>query len=105
MLHVMLRSLDEKEKPYWSDHLQELLIIYNATPHELTDSSPHLLMFRKEADLPLDFLLGKTTEAVYMVAEHIEWLREAHKRAGEWVKKITEERKRKANEKLPSQLI
>lgn len=58
-------------------------------------------MFGKEAEVPLDLLLNQTTAAVEhtnWVIEHVERLREAHRRAGERMK-------RKADEKLPSRLV
>lgn len=48
-LMTMLRTLEDKEKLRWSDHLVELVMIYNATPHAASGISLHCIVFGKEA--------------------------------------------------------
>lgn len=61
-MHEVLRTLEAKEKCRWSDHLPELMMIYNATPHATDNVYPHLLVFGKAATF--DFLLDLTTNTV-----------------------------------------
>ncbi len=57
-LHDRLRTLPADKKKRWPDHLQELVFMYNCTPHSSTGLSPFLVFMGQEPTLPIDLVLG-----------------------------------------------
>lgn len=53
-LHDLLRTLPADQKRRWTEHLQQVVSVYNATPHATTGFSPFFLMFGKHPRLPFD---------------------------------------------------
>ena len=54
----MLKTLEEKEKLYWEDHLAKIASAYNSTVHKTTGFSPYFLMFGRETRLLIDMIFG-----------------------------------------------
>uniref|UniRef100_A0A667WTY7 Integrase catalytic domain-containing protein n=1 Tax=Myripristis murdjan TaxID=586833 RepID=A0A667WTY7_9TELE len=54
----MLGTLDPKRKQKWSQNISQLVHAYNCTRNEATGYSPYLLMFGREARLPVDICFG-----------------------------------------------
>ena len=50
----MLKSIPEKEKSSWMDHLPKLMFAYNATVNKTTQFSPFFLLMGREPRLPID---------------------------------------------------
>ena len=53
-MHNLLRTLDEQQKMKWPQHLPELTMMYNCTPHASTGYPPYQLMFGREPRLLVD---------------------------------------------------
>ncbi|KAG8000991.1 hypothetical protein GBF38_018384, partial [Nibea albiflora] len=77
----MLRTLADKEKERWKDHLQKTVHAYNCTCHESTGYSPYFLLYGRHPHLPVDLLFGlvgeQSTESHNSYAE-------------KWAEKMTE---------------
>lgn len=77
----MLRTLTDREKERWKEHLPQMIHAYNCTRHESTGYSPHYLLYGQHPRLPVDLLFGllDNTESV------------THKGyVDKWSKRITE---------------
>ena len=98
-LQQLLRSLSAEKKGRWPLHLPELLQAYNCTPHSSTGFSPHFLLFGQNPRLPIDQLLGRTSEgavgAVDWVRQHRQRLQDAHARAQQQLHRAAESRQPK----------
>lgn len=54
----MLRTLTDKEKERWKEHLPQMIHASNCTRHESTRYSPHYLLYGQHPPLPVDLLFG-----------------------------------------------
>ena len=52
----MIGKLVEDRKACWSEHLPELLLVYNATRSAVTGYSPYYLLFSRRPRIPVDYL-------------------------------------------------
>ena len=52
----MIGKLEEDKKAYWSEHLSELLLAYNATCSTVIGYSPYYLLFGRRPRIPVDYL-------------------------------------------------
>ena len=59
----MLGTLDPNQKQRWSQNISHLVHAYNCTRNEATGYSPYLLMFGREARLPVDICFGVSDES------------------------------------------
>lgn len=105
-MHNLLSTLTDQKKKRWPEYLQELVYVYNVTPHSSTGFSPYALLFGQEPRLPVDFLLGigleeegglPTTEWVQV---HRERLLQAHQLANRNLQQAAHERKRRLDKKV-----
>lgn len=77
----MLRTLANKDKEQWKNHLQQTVHAYNCTWHKSTGYSPYFLLYRHHPRLPVDLLFGLIGEESTV----------SHKRYAEkWAEKMTE---------------
>ena len=58
----MLRTLPEKFKTSWKDHVSKLSYAYNCTRHATTRYSPYYLLFGRSPRLPIDLLSNMSRE-------------------------------------------
>ena len=59
----MLGTLDPNQKQKWSQNISHLVHAYNCTRNEATGYSPYLLMFGREARLPVDICFGVSDDS------------------------------------------
>ena len=52
----MISKLEEDRKACWSEHLLELLLVYNATHSAVTRYSPYYLLFGRRPRIPVNYL-------------------------------------------------
>ena len=92
----MLGTLPEKLKSTWSKQVPTLVHACNCTRNNVTDFSPHYLMFGRKPHLPIGILFGTNTaylkgntSTTYIenLIQRIEW---AYKTANEVAKKKQE---------------
>ena len=50
----MLKTLEQKYKSNWKNHIKKLTFAYNNTKHKTTGYSPHFLLFGRQGRLPID---------------------------------------------------
>ncbi|KAL3992407.1 methyl-CpG-binding domain protein 2 [Sarotherodon galilaeus] len=66
----MLGTLDPKKKQAWNQSISHLVHAYNCTQNEATGYSPYLLMFGREARLPVDICFGTNDQTHSSLTHH-----------------------------------
>ena len=54
----MLKTLSDREKTNWKQHLNKITFAYNCTINDTTGFSPYFLLFGRKPRLPIDTILG-----------------------------------------------
>ena len=76
----MIKAYLKGQQREWDKHLGCLAAAYRATPHESTGLTPNMLMFGREARLPIEVILGigttSTGEEVTSYGEYVNALKE-----------------------------
>lgn len=95
----LLRSLDNKRD--WPDEIQNMVFIFNCTPHSVTKISPYKLFFGRDPTTQLDQLLGVPPTPIQsdFVAEQQRSLKRAHDLALKRIEKSLDSEKRRFDTK------
>ena len=73
-INSMLGKVVDTRQKDWPERLKFVVMAYNGTVHEATSFSPNFLQFGRELPMPVDLLLGRTTEeprSVNDYAQHV----------------------------------
>ena len=62
-LESMLAAMVNDNRNNWDEYVDMCIMAFNATPHEATGASPHLLVFGQEKQMPIDVLFDTTQPA------------------------------------------
>ena len=99
----MMKTLSDKYKSSWKDHVKKLTFAYNNTINRSTGFTPNYLMFGRESLLPIDFMFNivKTEKQSLpdYVSKWLQSLKEAHQIVAEHVDKIKSTSKMKYDQK------
>ncbi|KAL6467750.1 hypothetical protein MHYP_G00234270 [Metynnis hypsauchen] len=107
----MMATLDPKYKQKWSQKISHLVHAYNCTRNDATGYSPYLLMFGREARLPVDLCFGVSCkgeeEATYQqyVSKLRSDLHRAYQLAAEAAEKTHEQNKRAHDRLVKEQVL
>jgi hypothetical protein len=106
----MLRTLPERYKTNWKDHVNKLIHAYNCTRHEATGYSPFLLLFGRTPRLPIDlmFNLPEKEEVTGYPAYVRKWktaMQEAYSLASKSAHKAAEKGKKQSNKRIRSTVL
>ena len=103
----MLKTLEEKEKLAWKDHLDKLAFSYNVTKHKTTGFSPFFLVFGREPNLPIDTMFAAVGDEKLKRRSYDEYAKEwqrsmeqAFNIVKEHTKKKTGENEKQYNKKI-----
>ncbi|KAL1264128.1 hypothetical protein QQF64_004483 [Cirrhinus molitorella] len=110
-LLAMLGTLGAEKKRNWSQQIPYLVHAYNSTRNDATGYSPYLLMFGREARLPIDICFGISPDGVNKVA-HSQYitnlkndLKHAYQLAREEADKVHQRNKRSYDKRVSCQAL
>ena len=106
----MLRTLPDKHKTNWKDHVAKMVHAYNCTRHETTGYSPFFLLFGRSPRLPIDlaFNLGKDNEPIGYSQYAAKWktaMQEAYTKASAVANRNVERVKKHYDKKTRSSTL
>ena len=107
----MLRTLPQKFKSNWKDHVNKITFAYNCTKNKTTNFSPFALMFGRSPRLPIDniFPTAETEENTWSYPEYVKhWnkaMTEAYKVARQQIDRNNESRKKLYDQKVYGHLL
>ncbi len=105
-LHNLLRTLEQEKKNKWSEYIQELVYMYNSTPHASTGYTPHMLFFGREAHLPIDSILLPNQDATESTDEYLQnhkhRIQTVYRQALSTMNKKAKQRKKRHSNKVNS---
>ncbi|KAK3742155.1 hypothetical protein QZH41_007827 [Actinostola sp. cb2023] len=99
-LESMLAKFTSEHQRDWDEHLPLLMMAYRTSIHETTGCTPSMMMLGREAEVPLDLVMGspQPTEDVADASEYAQRLRQrmetVHNFAREHLNHQTERQKR-----------
>ncbi|KAK3735802.1 hypothetical protein QZH41_007422 [Actinostola sp. cb2023] len=99
-LESMLAKFTSEHQRDWDEHLPLLMMAYRTSIHETTGCTPSMMMLGREAEVPLDLVMGspQPTEDVADASEYTQRLRQrmetVHNFAREHLNHQTERQKR-----------
>ena len=75
-IQQMLSAYVNEKRDGWSDHLDLIMMAYRSSVHQSTQSTPNLIMFGREVNLPLTVEHGvfPTGDRPQCPAEYVEWV-------------------------------
>ncbi|KAJ8372062.1 hypothetical protein AAFF_G00295250 [Aldrovandia affinis] len=98
----LLGTLEEGQKPRWTEYIAELVFMYNNTVHSSTGQTPSYLLFGWHPRLPLDVTLGTAPEQpppqTNWVRTHHQKLSFAHQKAAEKLE-VARQHQKKAHDR------
>lgn len=109
-MHNLLRTLPVSKKQDWASCLPHVVFCYNTTPHQSTGESPFFLMFGRDPQLPVDFLLGRVREPNVgtlhdWIREHQDWLQVTFDNAKERLAAAAARRKERHDRSVKEDLL
>lgn len=105
-LHDLLHTIPPDRKKRWPQYLSQITYSHNITAHHATGLAPYYVMFGREPQLPVDFILGTDQEDPSQetpeewVRQHQESLRVVHDHVRLQLEAKAEKRNQKHNQQV-----
>lgn len=103
-LHDLLKTLSEEQKNRWTEHIQQVVWAYNATPHATTGLSPYYLMFGREPRLLVDtmFKVEENKPCPDWIIHHRRSLDKAYQHTRRQIQREADKRKERFDQGVKS---
>ena len=90
-IQQMLSAYVSEKRDDWSDHLDLIMMAYRSSVHQSTQSTPNLIMFGREVNLPLTVEHGvfPTGDRPQCPVEYVEWVQNTLERVLRFVREST----------------